>query len=118
LSQASSFRNIAWGAWIVAGTGALLFTLGGVRFFRRHHFGFDDALYCCLAIIPAGLLLLVLDYVAHHAKLVVVMPLFLAGMLVAATPVFDVALGLTLIGVIAGPAIREWREEKRRKKLG
>ncbi len=92
-------RRIDWGPWIVFAVGILLFILGAARFVLRRHFGFTDALYCGLAIVPAGILLLVFDYVLHHAKLVVVIPLFLAGMLIFSSPVFDVALGLTLVAV-------------------
>jgi uncharacterized oligopeptide transporter (OPT) family protein len=101
---------------IVVTVGALLFLFGAVRFVLRGHFGFLDALYCCFAVIPAGLLLLVLTYVLHHARLVLVIPLFAAGLLVFSFPVFDVALGLALVGAIAGPALSEWEEEKRLRK--
>jgi len=75
-----------------------------------------DALYCCLALVPAGLLLLVIAYVVQHAKLASVVPLALAGVLVFSSPVFDVALGLALVGAIAGPALSEWKNEKRLQK--
>jgi hypothetical protein len=97
----------------VAAIGILLFLLGVRRFFVRHHFGLDDALYCCLAIIPAGLLLLVFDYVLHHAPLVVVIPFFLAVVLIFSSPVFDVALGLVLFATIAFPAFNEWKQARR-----
>ena len=112
----STFRNIPWGAWIVVVVGGALFLLGVGRFVQRHHFGFMDALYCCLALIPAGILLLVIAYVVQHAKLASVVPLALAAVLVFSSPVFDVALGLALIGAIAGPALSEWKNEKRLQK--
>jgi hypothetical protein len=115
-SSRPSFRNIPWGAGIVVAVGGALFLLGVGRFVQRHHFGFMDALYCCLAVIPAGLLLLVFDYVLHHARLVSVIPLFLAGVLVFSSPVFDVALGLALMAAITGPALSEWKDEKRLQK--
>lgn len=102
-SDNSTTRNIEWGPWIVFAFGVLLFLLGAERFVLRHHFALIDALHCALAVIPAGFLLLVFDYVLHHAKLVSVIPLFLAGMLLVSSPVFDVALGLALMGAIAGP---------------
>jgi hypothetical protein len=58
-------------------------------------------------------LLLVLAYVVQHAKLVSVMPLFVAGVLIFTFPVFDIALGLALIAAVAGPALSEWKNEKR-----
>jgi hypothetical protein len=106
-SDNSASRNIAWGPWIILAVGLLLFILGAARFVLRRHFGFSDALNCGLAIIPAGILLLVFDYVLHHAKLVSVIPLFLAGVLIFSSPVFDVALGLTLMAAMAGPTLRD-----------
>ena len=107
-------RKIEWGPWIVFAIGGLLFLLGVGRFVHQHRFGLADALYCCLTIIPAGLMLLVLDYVLHHARLVLIIPLAAAGMLIFSSPVFDVALGLVLMGAMAGPAWSEWRNEKRK----
>jgi hypothetical protein len=115
-SNESISRNIAWGPWIVTAVGALLFLLGVGRFFVRHRFGFIDALYCCLAVVPAGLLLLVFAYVFHHARLVLVIPLAFAGLLVFSSPVWDVALGLVLMGAMAGPALSDWKDEKRLQK--
>jgi hypothetical protein len=112
----SSSRQVAWGAWIAVAVGGLLFVLGAARFAIRHHFGFIDALYCCLAVVPAGLLLLVFNYVFHHARLVAILLLFMAGMLAFSSPVFDVALGVALMAAIAGPALREWKDEKRLRK--
>ena len=112
-SEKSTSGNIAWGAWIAIAAGGLLFLLGAGRFARGHHFGFADALYCCLAVIPAGLLLLVFDYVLHHAKLVSILVLIMAGLLVVSFPAFDVGLGVALMAAIAGPALREWKDEKR-----
>jgi len=116
-SGESTSRRIEWGPWIVVTVGALLFMLGAGRFVLRHRFGFMDALACGLAVLPAGLLLLVLDYVIHHAKLVSVIPLGFAGMLLFSFPVFDVALGLALMGAIAGPALSEWKNENRLRRL-
>jgi hypothetical protein len=115
-STDSTSRNIAWGPWIIGSLGFLLFLLGVARFVFRHHFGLTDALYCALAILPAGFLLLVFDYVLHHAKLVAVIPLLAAGLFLYTFPVFDVALGLTLMGAVAGPAIRDWKYENRQPK--
>jgi len=112
----SESPNIAWGPWIVLAIGVLLFLLGAARFVLRHHFGFTDALHCALAVIPAGFLLLVFDYVLHHAKLVSVIPLFAAGVLIFSSPVFDVALGLALIAAMAGPTLSDWKNENRPRK--
>jgi uncharacterized oligopeptide transporter (OPT) family protein len=112
-SPDSTSRNIAWGPWIVVSLGFLLFLLGIARFILRHHFSFTDALYCVLAIIPAGFLLLIFDYVLHHAKLAAIIPLLAAGLFLFTSPVFDVSLGLTLMGAMAGPALSDWKNENR-----
>ena len=90
--------------------------LGATRFVLRHRFGFIDALHCCLAVVAAGLLLLVFDYVLHHAKLVAIIPLFVAGVFIFSSPAFDVAIGLALMGAIVVPALSEWNDEKRLRK--
>jgi hypothetical protein len=108
----SIFGKIAWGPWIILVSGILLFLAGAVRFGLKHRFGFVDALYCCIAIVPAGLFLLIFSYVLQHAKLASVIPLFMCGMLVFSFPVADVALGLTMMGAIAVPALTEWKNKK------
>jgi cell division protein FtsX len=112
-SDRSTFWTIARGPLIVIVIGTLLFLLGAGRFFLRDRFSFIDALYCCLAIIPAGLALLVFDYVLHHARLASVILLFAGGVLVFSSPVVDVALGLALVGAMVGPAMSEWKQGKR-----
>ena len=91
-SNKSIFPTIPWGAWIVVAAGGVLFLLGVGRFVQRHHFGLMDALYCCLALIPAGLLLLVISYVVQHAKLAAVVPLALAAVLVFSSPILMLRL--------------------------
>jgi hypothetical protein len=93
--------------------GALLFLLGAGRFVSRHHFTLTDALYCGLALAPAGLLLLVFSYVFHHARVVAVLLIGVAGMLAWSSPIFDVALGVSLMAAIASPMINERKDEKR-----
>ena len=115
-SDDSTSRNIAWGPLVIVVFGGALFLLGAARFVLRHRFGFLDAIYCCLAVVPAALFLLVFAYVLQHAKLVAVIPLFAGGMLAFSFPVVDVALGLALMGAISGPALSEWRDEKHRLK--
>ncbi|MDD5542273.1 MAG: hypothetical protein PHX83_03795 [Acidobacteriia bacterium] len=115
-SEESTSQNIAWGPWIVVGFGALLFLLGAGRFVLKHRFGFIDALHCCLAVVPAGLLLLVFEYVLHHARRVSIILLFVAGVLAFSSPVFDVALGLALMGAMASPALSDWKNKNRLRK--
>lgn len=110
------FRKIEWGRLILFAVGTLLFLLGMGRFIVLHTFGWMDALYCCLAVVPAGLLLLVIAYVVQHAILVSVVPLFMAGLLALSSPVFDVALGLALMGAIVSPALSDWRTKQQLRK--
>jgi hypothetical protein len=112
-SDKSTFSTIAWGPLIVVVIGTLLFLLGAGRFFLRDRFSFIDALYCFLAIIPAGFALLVFDFVLHHARLVSVILLFLGAVLIFSSPVVDVALGLALVGAMVVPAVSEWKQGKR-----
>lgn len=111
-SNESTFRNITWGPLLIVIVGGLLFLLGAGRFVLRQNFGFIDALYCCLAAIPAGLLLLVISYVVQHAKLVSVIPIFLAVVLSVSYPAFDVALGLALMGAVADTALSDRKCEE------
>jgi len=100
--EKSTSRNIAGDFGSRSPREVCCFLLGAGRFALRHRFSFIDALYCCLAVVPAASLLLVFDYVFHHARLVSILLFFLAGILVVSSPVFDVALGVALIGAIAG----------------
>ena len=110
--NSSTFRNIDWGPLLIGTVGGLLFLLGVARFFLRHSFGLNDALYCCLVMIPAGLLLLVTAYVIQHAILASVIPLAFAGLLAFSSPVFDVAIGLVLVGAVVAPAVSDWKSRK------
>ena len=112
-SDKSTSRSIAWGPPIVVAIGTLLFLLGAGRFILRDRFSFSDALYCGLALIPAGFALLVFDFVLHHARLASVILLYAGAVLAFSSPVVDVALGLALVGAIVGPAVSEWRQGKR-----
>ena len=105
-------RKVAWGPLIVVAIGAMLFLLGVGRFVHRHRFGMVDALFCCLAVIAGGVLLLVFDYVLHHAKLASIMVLVLGVVLVSSSPAFDVGLGLALMAAIISPALCERRPAK------
>jgi hypothetical protein len=114
--ESGTREKIAWGQWIMAALGAGLFMLGACRFYVRHQFGYMDALYCCAAVIPAAVLLLIFDYTIHHAKIAALIPLIFCLLLTTRFPVFDVAFGLVLIGAVAGPAMRERRDENVRRK--
>jgi hypothetical protein len=116
-SEATTARKIEWGPLLVAGIGLVVLLLGARSFYLRGRFGLIDVLNCGLLLIPAAALLLLTSYVLQHAKFVVVMPIFLAGLLVRAYPSFAVALGLALIGAVVGPALSEWKEARRQRKM-
>jgi hypothetical protein len=101
-----------WGPWVIGVSGVVLFLVGSVRFVLNHRFGLIDALYCCLAVVPAGLFLLVFSYVLQHAKAASIIPLFLGGIMIFSFPAIDVALGLALLAAVAGPALGEWKNKK------
>jgi hypothetical protein len=101
-----------WGPVLVAGIGAAVLLLGVRGFYLRGAFGWVDALYCGLLLIPAAVLLLVTSYVFQHARLAVVMPVLMAALLVRVYPSFAVALGLALAGAAAGPKLREWNDAR------
>ncbi len=110
-AEGFTFRKIEWGPLIILSMGILLFVLGVGRFVLRHRFGFMDALHCCLALVLSGILLLVIAYVVQHAVIASVIPIAAAGLLAFSSPVFDVALGLALMGVIAQSALSDRNTE-------
>ena len=114
MSSPAIKRRVPWAAGAVTTLGVLLLLLGVWRFAARPHFSLYDALGCLLALLPAALLLLVFDYVLHHAPLVTIMVLAIALALHFASPVWDVALGAVLLAAIVFPAIKEWRETRSR----
>lgn len=104
--------EIAWGPWLIGVSGVVLFLVGSVRLVLKHRFGPIDALYCCVAIVPAGFFLIVFSYVLQHAKVASIIPLFGGGIMVFSFPTIDVALGLTMMGFVAVPALEEWKNKK------
>ena len=115
-SEATIAPKIEWAPLLVAGIGVVVLLLAARSFYLGGHFGLIDALYCGLLLIPAAALLLLTSYVLQHGKFVVVMPVFLAGLLVRAYPSFAVALGFALIGAVVGPALNEWKEARHQRK--
>ncbi len=111
-ARESISRQIAWAPLIIAVFGLALFLLGAVRFILKHRFGFIDALYCCLAVVPAGVLLLVFSYVLQHAKFASIIPIFASAILIFSFPVMDVALGLAMMGAVAIPALDQHKSDQ------
>ena len=115
-SETTTACKIEWGTLLVTGLGMGILLLGARGFYLRGHFGFADALHCGLLLIPAATLLLLTSYVFQHAKLVVVMPVFMAAVLIRAYPAFAMALGLALVGAVVGPALSEWKDARHQRK--
>jgi hypothetical protein len=111
-SDGFAWRKIEWGPLMLFALGTMLFLLGVGRFIVRHGFSFTDALYCCVAVVPAGLLLLVIAYVVQHARLISVIPLLFAGLLLFSYPAFDIGFGLALMVAVVAPAWSNWKSEK------
>lgn len=108
----STARRIEW-APVVVGIIGVLIALFGVRsYYVRGDFGVMDAVRCALLLIPAALFLLVTSYVFHHARLVVLLMVFMGVVLVRGSPAFAVALGIALVAAVFGPAFRDWREAR------
>ena len=111
-SEAKTSRKLEWGPAIITSIGVAALFYGARSFYLRGHFGPVDALYCVLLLVPAAAMLLVTSYVLQHARLVAVMPVFVAVVLARGYPAFAVALGLALIGVIVDGALREWKDAR------
>ncbi|MBZ5527152.1 MAG: hypothetical protein LAN71_04510 [Acidobacteriia bacterium] len=97
---------------ILLAVGAALFLFGARGFYLRGQFGWSDVVACALALIPAGLFLLISSYVFQHAKLVIIIPILFAVVTVRAYPAFGVALGLALAGIAASALWNERRDRR------
>jgi hypothetical protein len=73
---------------------------GAVRYFRPRSFTLTQSAYCLVSIPAALLLLLIVDYTLHHARIVAVVVLIFTGLLLVASPAFCVGLGLALAGMV------------------
>jgi hypothetical protein len=87
-------------AWLVL-LAIAIFLAGAVRYVRLGNFSLAQAAYCIVSIPAALLLLLVFDYLAHHARIVAVMALFVIVALLVVNPAFCVGMGLGLAGMVA-----------------
>ena len=80
---------------------AILLT-GVLRFLRLGSFSVAQAGYCLLATLAAVLMLLILDYTVHHARLAALMVLAALTVLSVGSPAFCVGLGVALGGMVLG----------------
>jgi hypothetical protein len=82
-----------------------IFLAGAVRYvrlgnFSLGHFSLAQAAYCLVSIPASLLLLLIFDYVVHHARIVAVAMLFFTLALLITNPAFCVGMGLALAGMV------------------
>jgi hypothetical protein len=80
---------------------AILLT-GVLRFIRLGSFSVAQAGYCLLSTLASVLILFILDYTVHHAKIAAVMVLAALAVLAVGSPAFCVGLGLALGGMVIG----------------
>ena len=104
--------KLEYGPLVVIGLGVATLCAGVSRYIHSQYFGFADALNIALAMVAAGVLLLVCDYVIHHALLVIVMPVFIVIFAAVTFRAFDVALGLVLLMAVGVPAMRDWKDQR------
>jgi cell division protein FtsW (lipid II flippase) len=77
-----------------------IFLSGAVRYYLHGNFTLAQACYCVVAVVAALLVLLILDYTVHHAKIAAVMVLVFIALFLVASPAFCVGLGLGLAGMV------------------
>jgi hypothetical protein len=80
--------------------GLAIFLAGAVRYYRHGNFSLAQAGYCLLSIPAALLLLLILDYTLHHARIAAILVVVFASLLLVASPAFCAGLGLGLAGMV------------------
>ncbi|HLJ85840.1 MAG TPA: hypothetical protein VKZ53_03405 [Candidatus Angelobacter sp.] len=79
---------------------ALILASGVARFIRSGLFRPLDAIYCAVAFVFAALLLLVLDYTFHHARLVSILVAVFLLAWIFRSPAFAVGLGAAMGAVL------------------
>ncbi len=112
-TEAAAKPKIEWGPPVLLAGGVAVFLFGARGFYLRGHFGASDALACALALVPAGLFLLLSGYVFQHARFVIVIPIIVAVVPIRAYPAFGVALGLALAGTVASSLLSDWKDRRR-----
>jgi hypothetical protein len=90
-------RLVAGLFWLIA---AGVFAAGAAHFYKTGITAVQAA-YCALSLAGAWLLLLVLEYTLHHARIVFLMVLVVLAALAIQSPAFRVGLGLALGGILA-----------------
>jgi cell division protein FtsW (lipid II flippase) len=86
--------------------GVAIFLAGVARYHRQGNFSLAQAGYCMVATLVSLVVLLVLDYTLHHARIVAVMVLIFVVLFLIANPAFCVGLGAGLAGMVVVQARR------------
>lgn len=97
MSSQNRERFIAGLLWLIA---ASAFAAGAIPFYKTGITAVQ-AVYCAISTAGAWLLLLVLEYTLHHARIVFVMVLVILAVLAIQSAAFRVGLGLALGGILA-----------------
>lgn len=90
-------RLVAGLFWLIA---AGIFAAGAAHYYKAGITAVQAA-YCVLSVVGAWLLLLVLEYTLHHARIVLLMVIVVLVLLAIQSPAFRVGLGLALAGILA-----------------
>ena len=77
-----------------------IFAAGAVRYVRHGNFSLAQAGYSLISIPVALVVLLILDYTVHHAKIAAVMVLIFVVLFLVASPAFCAGTGLALAGMV------------------
>ena len=89
-------RLLAGLFWLIA---AAVFAAGAIHFYKTGITAVQ-AVYCAISVAGAWVLLLLLDYTLHHARIVMVMVLVILAVFTIQSPSFRIGLGLALAGIL------------------
>src|SRR5579863_5666905 len=98
----SKIRRVERGTLFLALLGGLFFILGVYRFYSRpQHFGLLDLLGCVVGAFGGFFLLIIADYLLHHARLVFIPWMIVISTYSAYEPHLSVGLGAALWFMLA-----------------
>src|SRR4029077_15639432 len=81
-SMTSALRKVEWAPVVITLVAVGVAAFGVRAYYLRGDFGVMDTVRCALLLIPAALFLLVSSYVFQHARLLVLLMVFLGAVLV------------------------------------
>jgi cell division protein FtsW (lipid II flippase) len=92
--------GVAKGPALLLLLGVAIFAAGAARYYRHGNFSLVQAGYCLVAVLASMMVLLVFDYMLHHARIVAVMVLIFVALFLVASPAFCVGMGVGLAGMV------------------